>query len=102
MASVASGGAMDRIAARTRFNVLRAGSGTRARYSSTSFGGRLRFAGKPRARELAFFIDTLQHSRLESTNQQWVSRSGANSYRVSTAAALVKWRDGRPPPPSTN
>src|SRR5579863_233508 len=38
MTSVASGGTVDRIAARTLFNVLRAGSGTAARYSSTFFG----------------------------------------------------------------
>src|SRR5258708_7233259 len=45
MASVASGGTADRIAARIRFKVLRAGSGTPARYSSMSFGGGLLFAG---------------------------------------------------------
>src|SRR5260370_269669 len=38
MPSVAYGGTADRIAARTLFNVPRAGSGTPARYSSTSFG----------------------------------------------------------------
>src|SRR5229473_6654543 len=39
MASVASAGAAKRIMARTRFKVLRAGSGTPARYSFMSLGG---------------------------------------------------------------
>src|SRR6266852_3020831 len=38
MASVASGGTADRITARTLFKVLRAGSGTPARYSSMFLG----------------------------------------------------------------
>src|SRR5271168_3664319 len=38
MTSVVSGGTTDRIVARTRFSVLRAGSGTAARYSSTLCG----------------------------------------------------------------
>src|SRR5580700_2089394 len=50
MASVASGGTADRIAARILFRVLRAGSGTPARYSSISFTGWLR------SPEFAFFI----------------------------------------------
>src|SRR5260370_6008684 len=56
MASVASGGTAERIAARTLFKVLRAGSGTAARYSSVFFVGTLPFAAKPRAPGLAFFI----------------------------------------------
>src|ERR1022692_471883 len=56
MASVASGGTADRIAARILFNVLRAGSGTAARYSSTFFGATLPFAAEPRSPEFAFFI----------------------------------------------
>src|SRR6266849_4152347 len=56
MASVASGGTADRIAARTLFKVLRAGSGMPARYSSTSFEATLAFAAGPRSREFAFFI----------------------------------------------
>ena len=38
MTSVASGGAAERMAARSSFKVVRAGSGTRERYSSTVFG----------------------------------------------------------------
>src|SRR5882762_3109077 len=53
MASVASGGTAARIAARIFFKVLRAGSGTPARYSSTFFGGRLPFAA-------AFFIGAIR------------------------------------------
>src|SRR5271157_45283 len=56
MTSVASGGAADRIAARILFNVLRAGSGTPARYSSTFFGVTLPFAAVPRSPEFTFFI----------------------------------------------
>src|SRR5271157_4455242 len=43
MPSVASEGAAERMAARIFCNVLRAGSATRARYSSTVFGTRLDF-----------------------------------------------------------
>src|SRR5437660_8845435 len=56
MASVTPAGAADRIAARTLFKVLRAGSGTRARYSSTFFGATLPFAARPRSLEFAFLI----------------------------------------------
>src|SRR2546427_8553070 len=47
MASVACGGTADWITARIFFKVVRAGSGTPARYSSTLFGVALPFAGKP-------------------------------------------------------
>src|SRR5712692_5757651 len=63
MASVASGGTADRIAARTLFRVLRAGSGTPARYSSTLLGATLPFAAEPRAPGLAFFIATILRGR---------------------------------------
>src|SRR5271166_1829632 len=43
MTSVASGGATERITARTFSRVLRAGSGTDARYSSTFFGAAVVF-----------------------------------------------------------
>src|ERR1700737_4897593 len=56
MASVASGGTADRIAARTFFKELRAGSGTAARYSSVFFGAALPFMVEPRAPAIAFFI----------------------------------------------
>src|SRR6266581_9333155 len=63
MVSVASGGAKDRITARILFKVLRAGSGTRATYSSTSFGAALRFAAEPRALGFAFFIRGILQKR---------------------------------------
>src|SRR6266568_1089544 len=63
MVSVASGGATDRIKARILFKVLRAGSGTRARYSSMSFGAALRFAVEPRALAFAFFIRGILQKR---------------------------------------
>src|SRR5260370_6083970 len=56
MVSVAAGGGTERIKARILFKVVGAGSGTRARYSSMSFGAALRFAAEPRARAFAFFI----------------------------------------------
>src|SRR5271170_3070747 len=57
MTSVVSGGTTDRIVARTRFRVLRAGSGTPARYSSTLCGA-LPF--EPGSLEVAFFIPTVR------------------------------------------
>src|ERR1700732_1079231 len=56
MVSVASGGAADRIAARILLQVLRAGSGTLARYSSTSFGAPLPFAAERRLPDFTFFM----------------------------------------------
>src|SRR6267143_3166633 len=63
MASVASAGMAERIAARTLFNVLRAGSGTPARYSSTLLGSTLPFAAEPRAVELVFFMRVILQGR---------------------------------------
>src|SRR5207247_2230871 len=56
MVSVASGGTADRIAARILFKVLRAGSGTPARYSSTFFGAPLPFAAELRLPDFTFFM----------------------------------------------
>src|SRR5271163_3953315 len=56
MISVASAGTADRTAARSLLKVLRAGSGTRARDSSTSFGGTLFFAAELRLPDVAFFM----------------------------------------------
>src|SRR6266571_7773126 len=54
MVSVATVGTVDRIVARILFNTRRAGSGTRATYSSTVVGALLRFdAG--RVADFAFF-----------------------------------------------
>ena len=55
MASVASGGTADRIAARIWLNVLRAGSGMLAMYSSTLFGAPLAFGLE--ARDFVFFME---------------------------------------------
>src|SRR5712664_1927248 len=70
MVSVASGGTADRIAARILFKVLRAGSATRARYSSMFFGGLfgalfgapLPFGGELRLPDFTFFIRALLQS----------------------------------------
>src|SRR6202023_2297572 len=56
MASVASDGTADRIAARILFKVLRAGSGTPARYSSTFLGAPLPFAAERRLPDFTFFM----------------------------------------------
>src|SRR5690348_1692001 len=56
MVSAASGGTADRIAARILFKVLRAGSGTPARYSSTFFGAPLPFAAEVRSPDFTFFM----------------------------------------------
>src|SRR5438128_5689232 len=56
MSSVVSAGTTDRIAARTLFNVLRAGSGTAARYSSTVSAAAVVFAAAGRARDEFFSI----------------------------------------------
>src|SRR6266403_2653989 len=63
MVSVASAGIADRMAARTFFKVPRAGSGTAARYSSTSFGAPLPFAAEPRLPEFAFFMRAILQER---------------------------------------
>src|SRR5271155_4277362 len=58
MDSPASAGTTDRIAARTLLSVLRAGSGTRARYSSMSFGKPPRFVIDEPRRATVFFTRT--------------------------------------------
>src|SRR5258708_297499 len=64
MASVAPGGTAERIAARILFKVPRAGSGTRARYSSTLFAAPLLFAAELRSADFAFFMrEMLQEAR---------------------------------------
>src|SRR5712692_841350 len=59
MASVASGGTAERIVARILFRVVRAGSGTAARYSSTFFAAALPFAAEARLPDFVFFIEDL-------------------------------------------
>jgi hypothetical protein len=53
---IAAGGRADRIAVRISFNMLRAGSETRAKYSSTFFGTLLRFLPEMALRDFTFFI----------------------------------------------
>src|SRR5271169_4854345 len=59
MISVASGGTADRMAARSLLKVLRAGFGTRARYSSTFFGAPLFFGAELRLPDVAFFMEAM-------------------------------------------
>src|SRR5579864_8475388 len=56
MPSVASEGTTERIVARILLRVVRAGSGTRARYASMSFG-MLRFDPKPSPPDITFFTE---------------------------------------------
>ena len=61
MVSVVSGGTMERMVARREFNVLRAGSGTLARYLSTSFEVAVLLAdelagAEVRLRDFGFFM----------------------------------------------
>src|SRR5579864_509564 len=56
MASVASGGTVERMSARIFIKVLRAGWGTAATYSSTFFGGPLPFAAELRLPDFTFFM----------------------------------------------
>src|SRR6266446_1668635 len=56
MASVASGGTAERITARILFKVVRAGSGTPARYSSTFFAAALLFVDEARSPDFVFFM----------------------------------------------
>src|SRR5580692_4644860 len=72
MASVASGGAADRMAVRIFRKVLRAGSGMAARYSSTVFGGFLPFAEELRF-DFAFFMRAM----LQETPVQVDASAGA-------------------------
>src|SRR6266700_7590872 len=59
MVSVASGGTADRIATRILFKVLRAASGTLARYSSTFFGAPLPFTAGLRLPDFTFFMPAM-------------------------------------------
>src|SRR5437899_1077766 len=62
MISVACAGTADRIIARTLFNVLRAGSGTPARYSSTLLGA-VFLVEEAGARDVDFFMGKQQAGR---------------------------------------
>src|SRR6516164_1186868 len=82
MVSVASGGRADRIAERILFKVLRAGSGTPARYSSILFGASLSFAADLRVAGLARFMrTTLQALPLQIHN---VGGPSPTSARISS------------------
>src|SRR5579872_1675356 len=59
MTSVASGGTVDRIAARILFNAPRAGSEIPAMYSSTLFGAEP-LAAEPRLPDFIFFMGAMQ------------------------------------------
>src|ERR1700721_145586 len=63
MISVASGGAAERMTARISFKVLRAGSGTPARYSSIVLGARLGFAFGGSLADFPFFMCAMLQER---------------------------------------
>src|SRR5271165_5782435 len=85
----ASGGTADRIAARTLFNVLRAGSGTPARYSSTFFGAALPFAAELRSPEFPFFMGVIC-TRLPCSLECHPERGPAQE-RIKPAFGLMRW-----------
>src|SRR6516162_6482783 len=97
MTSVVSGGTTDRIAARTLSKVLRAGSGTPARYSSTVltfallFATALPFAAEPRVLDTAFFMRQCYRSApVRSTAQATGCRSPCPVLAVGDGANLTQ------------
>src|SRR5437660_6189541 len=91
MVSVASGGTADRIATRILFNVLRAGSGTPARYSSTFFGAPLPFAAELRSYNFTFFMRAMLQKlpRQVHAPYEWAARSGVAAVRAALRLALL-------------
>src|SRR5258708_7580116 len=94
MVSVVPGGTAVRIAARTLFNVLRAGSGTPARYSSTFFGAPLPFAAERRSCNFTFFMAhdatrTSTSSPRSIRPDDQAARSGVAAVRVALRLALL-------------
>src|SRR5580704_29213 len=92
MASIASRGAADRMAARILFRVLWAGSGTSARYSSTVLGAVVLFAAEPRLLDLAFFMrptSSLSNAaHRHSVREEWLADSTEYCLRVATKPAV--------------
>src|SRR5438034_6428383 len=91
MVSVVPGGTAVRIAARTLFNVLRAGSGTRARYSSTFFGAPLPLAAERRLSGFTFFMRAMLQElpRQVRARDHQAARSGVAAVRVALRLALL-------------
>src|ERR1700688_3655480 len=95
MVSVASGGTADRIAARILFKVLRAGSGTRARYSSTFFGAPLPFTAELRLPDFTIFI----RADLQAGGSALfrAKRNFAAAFRPSNPSRKSNFGGSRPP-----
>src|SRR6266566_1977664 len=91
MVSVVPGGTAVRIAARTLFNVLRAGSGTPARYSSTFFGAPLPFAEERRSCNFTFFMRAMLQELPRQVHAPYdrAARSGVVAVRVALRLALL-------------
>jgi len=96
MVSVASGGTADRIAARILFKVLRAGSGTPARYSSTFFGAPLPFAAELRLPDFTFFMRAM----LQELPLQVHAPDHHAAVRHEKCHSLKSIRTNPPAPPS--
>src|SRR6266849_6606450 len=97
MVSVASGGTADRIAARILFKVLRAGSGTPARYSSTFFGAPSPFGAELRLPDFTFFMRAmLRELPLQVHAPDHVSRSTPLTALNATAHTRGQHRFGVP------
>src|SRR5712691_228413 len=101
MVSVASGGTVDRIAARILCKVLRAGSGTPARYSFTFFGAPLPFAAELRLPDFTFFMPPmLQELPLQGhapDHRAAVRHEKCHSFFCHTFTCPCSWISGRLP-----
>src|SRR5882724_728517 len=89
MISVDSGGAAERIAARILFKVLRAGSGTPARYLWTLFGAPLPFAAERRLPDCAFFMRAILR---ELPNQVYAPARRATVRPRTYRSGPFRWR----------
>src|SRR4029077_13942555 len=108
MASVVSGGTAERIMARILCSVLRAGSGTPARYSSTSFAGaRMPFFIAPRdyhagialsSWQLALGIQHLAQKAAAESSSPWAhdARLKAQGSRLKVQSSNLEARGSRP------
>jgi len=89
MVSVASGGTADRMAARTLFKVLRAGSGTPARYSSTLFGAPFGFRVRTALAQFRFLHKAVLQKSFSSIQARAYGSSGWNGLRNSFVGRIM-------------
>src|ERR1035441_10191357 len=95
MTSVASAGTAEPITARILLNVVRAGSGTPARYSSTVFEAALPFAAGLRSLEVCFFIRKILHQFVRSGwPGEWINRLLGQHGKSHQRGCPKRGRDG--------